>query len=260
MSSSGSLNERVWRLSAQLVRMHARARSGHLGGDLSCLPGLVAVADQLVPDDLLVLSKGHSAAALYVTLAEMGKITAESLETYYQDGTSLPGHPPTHAVEAIPFATGSLGHGFPLAAGAALARQISGRPGTVFVMTSDGEWEEGSTWEALIFATHHRLTNLVVLIDLNGWQALGSTSEVASLDQLAQRLSGFPADVVELNGDDADTIAEQLTVRREKLTVLVLHTTKGRGLDALENTLASHYAVLRGDEAAAAAASMEGRP
>lgn len=194
-----------------------------------------------------MLSKGHSAAALYVALADAGLLAAELLDSYYQDGTKLPGHPPANAFDVIPFGTGSLGHGLSLATGLALAEQIRESEATVYCLTSDGEWEEGSTWEAFIFATHRKLTNLVILVDLNGWQALGRTRDISSLDELSARLAGFPADVRVLDGDDADTIANALDEPRDRLTVLVLETTKGRGLGALADTLESHYTVLAGD-------------
>jgi transketolase len=252
-----SLAARVGRLSAQVVRMHARAGSGHLGGDLSCLPGLAAAGQAMTADDVILLSKGHSAVALYVVLADIGRLPGAALDSYHADGTSLPGHPPANRFDAIPFGTGSLGHGLSLASGLALGRRLTGRPGVVYCLTSDGEWEEGSTWEAFIFACRHQLSNLVVLVDFNGWQALGRVQDVAALGPLADKLAAFPADVVEIDGDDPETVATAIAGRRDRLTVLVLRTTKGRGLGELADTLASHYAVMTADEAEAIAASME---
>lgn len=257
MAAVESEPDRLGRLSAALVRMHTEAGTGHLGSDLSCLPALLAVTGRLGADDRLVLSKGHSAAALYVSLAEVGLIGSDLLDSYYRDGTLLPGHTPANTFEAIPFATGSLGHGLSLACGLAYGKRLLGSTGTVYCVTSDGEWQEGSTWEGLAFALRHRLTGLVVLVDQNGWQALGRTGDISCLGDLAARLAGFPADVRELDGDDPAAIGAALDEPSDTVRVLVLDTTKGRGLEELEDTLASHYAVLPPDRAQRIAARLE---
>src|SRR5262249_27235306 len=150
------------------------------------------------PEDQFILSKGHAAGALYVTLWTRGALADEDLTQFHGEGTRLSGHPPFQGLSDILFATGSLGHGLPLAAGLALARQFRGEPGRVFCLTSDGEWNEGSCWEGLIFARHHRLENLTLLVDCNGLQGFGTTREIADLEPLAGKFEAFglPVEVV----------------------------------------------------------------
>lgn len=160
----------------RLLAMHHRAGVGHLGGNLSCLDALLVLFHEVLGrDDHFVLSKGHSAGALYVTLWSKGMLTDTDLDTFHAEGTKLAGHPPARGCPAIEFATGSLGHGLSLAAGTALASRFMGATCRVFCLTSDGEWEEGSTWEALLFAVHHGLVSLTVMVDANGLQGLGTT-------------------------------------------------------------------------------------
>lgn len=226
----------------RLIRMHFEAKVGHLGGNLSCIQALLQILPRLGAHDRCVLSKGHSAGALYVALSRLGVIPDDELSTFHKDGTRLPGHPPVGRFEEIPFATGSLGHGLSLAAGFALSQKMRGRGGRVFCVTSDGEWQEGSTWEALIFACHHRLTNLTILVDHNGLQGFGSTDSVASMDPLWERLSGFPLATTVVDGHDSGAIDAAL---REStpggLRVIFLKTVKGNGLAAVAGTMESHY-------------------
>ena len=221
--------------------MHGKAKVGHLGGNLSCLPGLCAIVPRLRPQDRFVLSKGHSAGALYVALAEAGLIPVAELDTFHKDGTRLPGHPPANQFDAIPFATGSLGHGLSLAAGFALSQSLRESDARTFCLTSDGEWQEGSTWEALIFACHHKLKNLTILVDHNGLQGFGSTAEVASMDPLWERITGFDLDIVQCDGHDLAAINEHLQAPQERVRAIFLKTTKGKGLPDLEGTVDSHY-------------------
>jgi transketolase len=142
------------------------------------------------PGDRFVLSKGHSAGAYYVVLWSLGKLSDADLDSFHKDGTRLAGHPPSHGIPEIEFATGSLGHGLSLAAGLALAAKLKGQTHRIYCLTSDGEWQEGSTLEALIFAAHHKLSNLTIMIDQNGLQGFGTTAEVASMDDMSKRLAG----------------------------------------------------------------------
>jgi transketolase len=171
----------------------------------------------------------------------VGRLTDLDLKTFHQDNTLLAGHPPATGVTDIPFATGSLGHGLSLAAGTALAMQLRGQPDRVFCMTSDGEWQEGSTWEALIFACHHKLTNLTVLVDHNGLQGFGTTAAVASMSPLHEKLLGFDVQVTCVNGHDLSGIRDALCVSPPKLHIIVLETIKGNGVRFMENKLEWHY-------------------
>src|SRR5690349_16398496 len=187
----------------RLLEMHYRARVGHLGGNLSCLDALMVIHHELLsPADRLILSKGHSAGALYVTLWSLGRIADGDLDTFHQDDTLLAGHPSPHGLPGIDFATGSLGHGLSLAAGTALAARLKGEARTVYCLTSDGEWQEGSTFEGLVFASHHRLSNLVVAVDHNHLQGFGATDDVAALEPLLERLSGFDVELRTADGHD----------------------------------------------------------
>src|SRR6185437_5106795 len=152
--------------------------------------------------DQFVLSKGHSAGAYYVTLWTLGKLEEEDLRQFHKDGTRLSGHPPPGGIEDILFATGSLGHGLSMAAGLALAKRLKGEAGRIYCLMSDGEWNEGSCWEALIFARHHGLDNLTIVVDLNGLQGFGTTREVANLEPLAEKFRAFGVPTEEIDGHD----------------------------------------------------------
>jgi transketolase len=237
----------------RLIRMHYEARVGHLGGNLSCLDALMVAFHEFVgEDDRFILSKGHSAGALYVALWSRGLIDDAELATFHRDGTRLAGHPPARAFPEIAFATGSLGHGLSLASGTALGLRLRGAPGRVICLTSDGEWQEGSTWEALIFACHRRLSNLTVLVDHNGLQGFGSTHDVASMAPLWERLSGFDVDTEVVDGHDHDAIRAALGASGDRVRLIFLRTTKGRGIAALENRMESHYLPLTEAQYAAA--------
>lgn len=226
----------------RLLLMHYSSGVGHIGGNLSCLDALLVVFNEYLGSaDRFVLSKGHSAGALYVALWSAGLLEDSDLETFHGDGTLLAGHPPSFGVPKIDFATGSLGHGFSLAAGLAFGARMKGQESNVVCLTSDGEWQEGSTWEALIFAAHHRLENLTVLVDQNGLQGFGTTSEVASMPSLSDRLVGFDVAVIEIDGHDRTAISEALALARARLTVVVLRTVKGHGVSFMENQLEWHY-------------------
>lgn len=226
----------------KLLGMHHRCKVGHLGGNLSCLDALLVLfGDIAKAEDRVILSKGHSAGALYVALNAVGVISDLELETFHQDGTRLPAHPPARVFEQIPFATGSLGHGLSLAAGFALSRKLRQAPGRAFCLCSDGEWQEGSTWEALIFACRHRLNNLTILVDHNGFQGFGDVKTVAAMDPLWERLRGFPVDIRILDGHDPAAMQAELEKPSDSIRILMLRTVKGRFLPGLENTMESHY-------------------
>jgi len=236
----------------RLLRMHFESGVGHIGGNLSALDAMLLLFHEFVGgEDRFILSKGHSAGALYVSLWSMGILDEAELELFHKDGTRLAGHPPASGIAEIPFATGSLGHGLSLAAGTALARRMSSHPGHTYCMTSDGEWQEGSTWEALIFLSHHRLSNLTVLIDHNRLQGFGFTDNIASMSRLDERLRGFDIDVLCVPGHDLDAIRAALLRPRDREDqrprFLILETVKGHGVSFMENKMEWHYLPL--DEA-----------
>jgi transketolase len=221
--------------------MHYHSKVGHIGGNLSALDILMSLYHfRLGPDDGFVLSKGHAAGALYVTLWTMGLLSDDDLRCFHGEGTRLSGHPPLKGVPEVIFATGSLGHGLSLAAGLALAKKLRGEPGRIFCLTSDGEWNEGSCWEALIFLAHQKLDNLTFLVDLNGMQGFGSTREVANLDSLADKFRAFGLKTLELDGHDLSSICTALDCSEGPLAI-VAKTIKGYGVSFMENQMAWHY-------------------
>jgi len=232
----------ILRARKRLVEMHFRAGCGHIGGNLSSLDAMMLVHHEFLgATDRFILSKGHSAGALYVTLWSLGLLSDADLDTFHADGTLLPAHPPPSNLPGIEFATGSLGHGLSLAAGLALSRRLKSSEGRIFGLTSDGEWQEGSTWEALIFAAHQKLGNLTILIDRNGLQGFGSTDDVASMQDIPSRLSGFGIDVTVTNGHDLDAMRTALKVETSVPHVIVLDTIKGHGVPSMEGRMESHY-------------------
>lgn len=232
------------RLSAylRLLRLYYEAHSGHIGGSLSCLDAMLVLHHAVMhPSDRFVLSKGHAAGALYVTLWSLSRLAEETLATFSGENTLLPGHPSGKGIPDLYFPTGSLGHGPSLCAGMALALKSQNREGRVFCLCSDGEWQEGACWEALNFATHRQLDNLVILVDQNGLQGFGTTEEVIGISDLAPRFQAFGASVVSVNGHDPQAILTAATAKNEtKPLVIVLQTHKGRGMH-FEDKLESHY-------------------
>jgi transketolase len=226
----------------RLLRMHYESGVGHVGGNLSCLDLMLVLHHEILePADQFVLSKGHSAGAYYITLWAQGRLNEDDLRQFHKDGTRLSGHPPTSGIEDILFATGSLGHGLSLAAGLALAKQLKGEAGRVYCLTSDGEWNEGSCWEALIFARHHKVHNLTIVVDLNGLQGFGTTREVADLDPLAEKFRAFKVPTREIDGHDGVAIRRALVPDGKQLEVIVAQTRKGYGISFMEDKMEWHY-------------------
>ena len=238
--------DRQRRALLRLLRMHYESRVGHIGGNLSCLDLLLVLHQEVMgPDDRFVLSKGHAAGALYVTLWSLGRLSDEELATFHKDGTRLSGHPGAGAIEDVLFATGSLGHGLGLASGLALAKRLKGEPGRVYCVTSDGEWDEGSCWETLIFARHHRLDNLTFLVDLNGLQGFGTTREVADLGPIADKFRAFSVPTVEVDGHSREEILGALRPNDEAGPhAIVARTRKGGGVSFMEGRMEWHYLAL----------------
>src|ERR1035437_9242394 len=215
----------------RLLLMHFESGVGHIGGNLSALDAMLVVFHEYLRDhDKFVLSKGHSAGALYTTLWSVGRLQDDDLKQFHKDNTLLAGHPPAHGIDDILFATGSLGHGLSLAAGDAAGLRFRGSGARVGCLTSDGEWQEGSTWEALIFACHHRLDNLTVLVDHNNLQGFGSTAEIASMSPLWERLRGFEIDIQVSEGHDRDPIGEARAPPADRPRFIVMRKKKGGGV------------------------------
>jgi transketolase len=228
----------------QFLRMHFEARAGHLGSGLSDIDLLTYLYRVwLRPEDRFILSKGHGASSLYATLHHVGLLSDAELATYYKDDTLLPAHPAPRGVSAIPAATGSLGHGLPIAAGMAYSfknlRKTSAR---VACLVSDGECNEGSTWEAALFSGHHRLDNLLVLVDANGIQGFGRTEDVLGLEPFAAKWQAFGFAVSEIDGHDFAALHAALSAPLSgRPRCIIARTVKGKGVKFMENTVEWHY-------------------
>ncbi len=233
----------------EMLSLYNEARAGHIGASLSCLDLLVYLFFyKMRKEDKFVLSKGHAACALYTVLNKAGKISDELLHTYYKDGTFLAAHPPCgNKLEGIVFGTGSLGHGLSLAAGIALSSKLNNKKFNVYCIISEGDLNEGSTWEALLFSAQHKLNNLTIIVDNNNLQGFGSSSDVLNLEPLADKLKSFNLDVaVVSDGNDFSNIHSVFsdlagTTNHSKPKCIIAKTTKGCGVSYMENNMEWHY-------------------
>jgi transketolase len=234
-----------------ILRESYRANVGHIGSALSIADIVAALYGEILnvphptdPDrDRFVLSKGHAALALYAALHCKGWLARSELESYCTDGTLVGVHP-ERALPGIDFSTGSLGHGLGYGAGAALAARMTGSERRIFVLVSDAECNEGSLWESVMFAAHHRLANLVAILDLNGQQALGYTHQVLELGQMARRWASFGWDVHEVDGHDVPAIVrivEGLDTEDGVPHVLIARTVFGNGVSFMQSQIRWHY-------------------
>lgn len=228
-----------------------RAHVGHIGSALSIADLVAALYGgpfrELVSShhdrDRFILSKGHASLAVYAALHANGVIDRPTLDTYCGDGSRLGVHP-EHGVPGIDFSTGSLGHGLAIAAGAALAARWQHSSRRVFVLLSDAECDEGSTWEAAMFAAHHRLGKLTVVIDANGQQATGYTSDVLDLEPLSERWRATGWRVLEVDGHDMAALQSSFEVDGglvDPPRVIVARTTFGKGVSFMERQILWHY-------------------
>jgi len=245
----------------KLVAMSHAAETPHLGSSLSCVDILVAVywtalkidpTQHLEPGrDRFILSKGHAANALYTTLANRGFFDPAELDKLNFDGGHLPEQPSLQCVPGVEAATGSLGHGLPLALGMALAQRIQKHKFRCFVLMSDGECEEGSTWEAAMFASAQKLDNVVALIDYNKWQATGRSNEVMGLAPLRQKWEAFGWSAHEVDGHDMAAIVDTIKKVPDgtgKPIAVICNTVKGKGVSFMEDDNNWHYRIPTADE------------
>ena len=243
-----TLEERVFSVKQRFLAMYKKANAGHIGSSLSCAEILVFLKFAWMGErDTVVLSKGHAVAALYSVLAEVNVLTPAEIDSYYQDGTLLSALPPFNAFAEIPFATGSLGYGLSLSAGMALGASLNRQDRRFFCVTSDGELDEGSVWEAALFIAHRKLTHVIWVIDRNRIQAIGRTEEVMALEPLDAKLRAFGYHVITVDGHD---FASLLAARDECTSaidtrglpvVIIANTVKGHGISYLHDTVDSHY-------------------
>lgn len=250
------------RIRIHALKMTSRGGSSHIGAALSIADILAVLyggflnvdpADSRKPDrDRFILSKGHAGAAVYAALAETGFFPLEKLRTHYQDGSDLSGHVSHKGIPGVELSTGSLGHGLSVGTGMALDAKLSEKTHRVFVLLSDGECDEGSNWEAILFAAHHKLDNLFAIVDYNKYQALTSVAKTLDLEPFADKWESFGWQVREVNGHDHAEInnaLKNLPANKDKPTVIIAHTIKGKGVSFMEeNAVLWHYRCARGEE------------
>jgi transketolase len=247
------------RIRIHALRMTNRGGSSHVGAAFSIadivavLYGAVLNVNPLRPKDpardRFILSKGHAGAAVYAALAERGFLSTDKLLDHCQDGSDFSGHVSHKGIAGVELSTGSLGHGLPVAAGMAFAGKRAGAKHRVFVLMSDGECDEGSNWEAILFAPHHRLDNLVAVIDYNKIQSLAPVAETLGLEPFAEKWRAFGWDVREVDGHNHAALRETLSTApwtTGKPGCVLAHTTKGKGVSYMENTVAWHYRTAKG--------------
>jgi len=233
----------------RLLKLHYDSKTGHIGGNFSCIDSLMTLHHhKITKKDKLILSKGHSAGALYVTLWTKNLLKNKDLNNFSKDGSFLPAHPSGEKIPGLLFSTGSLGHGPSISAGLALAEKFKKTNNNIYCICSDGEWQEGSCWEFLIFAVHHKLDNLILYIDQNCLQGFGSTQEIVSFSDLESRLKSFNANVQSVNGHSPEQILKATNkIQKNKFNIIILNTIKGKDIH-FEGLLESHYLPLSKDQ------------
>ena len=245
------------------VNMTSNGGSSHIGSILSIADVLSVLYGSVMNykaeepkwsgRDRFILSKGHAGAGVYAVLAESGFMNLDILKTHYQDGSDLSGHVSHKGIPGVEFSTGSLGHGLPVAAGMALAAKINKDKHNVYVLMSDGECDEGSNWEAALFAPHHRLDNLVVIIDRNKLQSIRSTEETLGLEPFVDKWQAFGWNVVDVDGHNHEQLVNACNSKiMDKPLCIVANTTKGKGISFMENQVLWHYRNPQGEEYEAA--------
>ena len=246
-------------------------KSSHVGSALS-MADIVAVLYSDVlrvnprkPDwperDRFVLSKGHAGAAVYAALAHTGFMPTEMLDEHYQNGSLLSGHVSHKGVPGVELSTGSLGHGLGVAVGMAMAARLKRQKHHVFCLLSDGECDEGSNWEAILFAAHHKLDNLTAVVDYNKIQSLAAVADTVALEPFSEKWSAFGWEVVEADGHNHAELAAALSndqTRSPLPKCVICHTIKGKGISFMEGSVLWHYRTPQGEEYDAALEELEG--
>lgn len=248
------LEKKAKELRRVVFRSICKGEGGHIPASLSVIEILIVLYHNILnvnskeaknPErDRFILSKGHAGVALYAVLADKGFFPKNYLNRFGKKGSTLGGHPDMHKVPGVEASTGALGHGFPFGVGMALAAKIDKRPYRVFVLVGDGECQEGSIWEAAMFAAHHRLDNLIVIIDYNKIQAMDRLDAIVSLEPLVDKWRAFGWQVREVDGHNMQSLQEvfkSIPFVKDKPSLIVAHTVKGKGVSFMENTPIWHY-------------------
>jgi transketolase len=268
--SVAELKERARNLRRHVIQMIAAAGSGHPGGSLSAADIITALYFKVLrhdplnpqwPDrDRFILSKGHAAPILYAALAESGYFPVEELLTLRKLDSRLQGHTDRNLTPGVEMSAGALGQGLSFSVGVALAAKLDGRYFRVYVLLSDGECDEGQTWEAALSAAHFRLDNLVAIVDRNRLQLSGWTREIMNLEPFAQKWQAFGWHTIEIDGHDFDQILAALQEcqnTKAKPAVIIACTTKGKGVSFMENNVAFHGKAPTPEEAEEALKELE---
>src|SRR3989344_8149384 len=237
-----------------ILLQHFLSKESHVASALSCADiltvlysGILKIDPKNPTDqnrDRFILSKGHAVAALYATLVEKGFFSKKLLETFCQNGSMLPGHSTKDSSPGVEVSTGGLGHGLPMGIGMALAAKADQKKHRIIILMSDGECNEGTTWESAMFAAHYKLDNVTVIIDYNVQQGLGKSKEIINNQPFAQKWKSFGWAVQELNGHDYKKMEHRLKTtpfQKNKPSVLVAKTTKGKGVSFMEDRVEWHY-------------------
>ncbi len=249
------------RVRIHVLKMTNKGGSSHIGSILSIVDILSVLYGKVLnvkptdPNwsdrDRFILSKGHAGAGVYATLAECGFFSQDKLMTHYQDGSDLSGHVSHKGIPGVELSTGSLGHGLSVGTGMALASKLDNKSNKVYVLMSDGEMGEGSNWEPIMFAAHHKLDNLVAIIDYNKIQSLKLVSETLNLEPFRSKWEAFGWSVIEADGHDHQSLSDIFAAiphETGKPTCIIANTTKGKGVSFMENSVLWHYRTARGDE------------
>lgn len=243
--------EKLKEIRQTIVKMVHKANVSHIGAALSVVDILYTlyfrvsnITPQNINDknrDIIILSKGHASAALYSVLYHKGFLNEELIDNYSIDGGSLPCHIDKEKSPFFEVSTGSLGHGVSLGAGFALAKKMDGNSGRVFVICGDGECNEGSVWEALMFVSSNKLNNYVFIVDYNKFQGFGATNEVINQQNLAKRIEAFGFETYVLDGNNIKQLENALNKKSDKPVAIIAETIKGKGVSFMENRLEWHY-------------------
>lgn len=249
------------RIRRHALHMTSSGGSSHIGSILSMTDIVAALygdvlnvnpSDPRWPDrDRFILSKGHAGAGVYAALAESGFFPVEKLASHYQNGSDLSGHVSHKGIPGVELSTGSLGHGLSVGAGMALGAKLDGARHRVFVLLSDGECDEGSNWEAILFASHHVLSNLCAIVDYNKIQSLKPVRETLALEPFADKWRAFGWHVVEVDGHDHEQLLDafaRAAAHAKAPTCVIAHTVKGKGVPFMEHSVLWHYRTARGEE------------
>lgn len=228
----------------KVLELIYKAQTSHIGSNFSCIDLLTVIFEKSDLDkDKIILSKGWAAASLYYFLLRKGKITKEELDSYCQPGSKFIGLAEP-IIPEIPAAGGSMGFGLPFGVGFALAKKLKKEKGKVFVLMSDGEMQIGTTWESALISVHHRLDNLVIIVDFNGLQAMGKVQDILNIEPLKDKWQAFGWEVREIDGHNFEEIEKSLTAppfQKEKPTVILAKTIKGKGVSFMEGNNLYHY-------------------